>query len=109
MMLLKRNYVEGVPVIRNSPHGAAAAMIASLQDPNSRFQSRLEFAEMQREAKGQFSGLGAALAVRTHITPKTADDRPGTRTTRTISPMNSPSSILCRAALRRKQACSRAT
>lgn len=73
-MLLKRNYVEGVPDDSKLSHGAAAAMVASLQDPNSRFFEPTEFAEVQREAKGQFAGIGAVLAVRTKITPKAADD-----------------------------------
>lgn len=73
-ILLKRNYVEGVPDESKLGHGAAAAMIASLQDPNSRFFEPTEFKEVQQEADGRFAGIGAVLAVRTKILPKTADD-----------------------------------
>lgn len=73
-ILLKRNFVDGVPDDSKLGHGAAAAMISSLQDPNSRFFEPAEFAEAQHEANGQFAGIGAVLAVRSKTQVKTADD-----------------------------------
>lgn len=73
-ILLKRNFVDGVPDDSKLGHGAAAAMIASLQDPDSRFFEPAEFTEVQHEADGRFAGIGAVLAVRTKIQPKAADD-----------------------------------
>ncbi len=72
--LLRRNYVEGVSDDSKLAHGAAAAMVASLQDPASRFLEPSEMAELGHEAQGHFSGLGAVTAIRTTVQPKTADD-----------------------------------
>ena len=72
--LLHRNYVEGVSSDSKLSHGAASAMLSSLQDPASRFLEPDEFAEAKREMQGQFAGIGAATDVRLTQTPKTADD-----------------------------------
>jgi carboxyl-terminal processing protease len=62
--LVKRHFVDPLPSDSKMAHGAAAAMIASLQDPDSRFLEAPEVGEINNEAKGQYHGLGAALAVR---------------------------------------------
>jgi carboxyl-terminal processing protease len=63
-LLLQRNYVDGVPDDTKLAHGAAAAMLTSLQDPDSRFMEPAEFTEQKSESQGKYSGLGAVLAVR---------------------------------------------
>ena len=71
--LIKRHYVDAIPDDSKLGHGAAAAMVASLQDPDSRFIEAPELAEMNNEAKGAYRGIGAALAVRRIAHPKDAD------------------------------------
>ena len=63
-LLIKDNYVDTFPDDSKLGHGAASAMIASLQDPDSRFLESPELAEVMNEGKGQYRGIGAALAVR---------------------------------------------
>jgi len=63
-LLIKRHYVDAVPDDSKLGHGAASAMIASLQDPDSRFLEAPELAEVTNEGKGLYRGIGAALAVR---------------------------------------------
>lgn len=72
-LLIKRHYVDTVPDDSKLGHGAAAAMVASLGDPDSRFLEAPEMAELAGESKGQFHGIGAALAVRRITHPKDAD------------------------------------
>lgn len=72
--LLKQNYADGDPNDTVLAHGAASAMLASLQDPQSRFLEPAEFAEAKRQAQGRYDGIGAVLSVRAQITPKAADD-----------------------------------
>ena len=62
--LIERNFVDPLPTNAQMAHGAASAMLASLQDPDSRFLEAPEVAELNGEAKGQYRGIGAALAVR---------------------------------------------
>ena len=62
--LLEHNFVDPLPTDAQMAHGAASAMLASLQDPDSRFLEAPEVAELNNEAKGQYRGTGAALAVR---------------------------------------------
>ncbi len=71
--LLKARYVDPLPDDTKFAHGAAAAMIASLQDPDSRFMEAGEVAELGHEAKGTYHGVGAALAVKRFPHAKTAD------------------------------------
>ena len=63
-LLIKRHYVDAVPSDSKLGHGAAAAMLTSLQDPNSRFLEAPELAEVTNQGKGLYKGIGAALAVR---------------------------------------------
>ena len=72
-LLIKRHYVDAVPTDSKLGHGAAAAMVASLGDPDSRFVEAPEMAELNGESKGQYRGLGAALAVRRIAHAKEAD------------------------------------
>lgn len=62
--LVERNFVDPLPTDAQMAHGAASAMLASLQDPESRFLEAPEVAELNGETKGEYKGLGAALAVR---------------------------------------------
>ena len=71
--LLKARYVDPLPDDAKLAHGAAAAMVASLQDPDSRFMEAPEIAELGSEAKGTYHGIGAVLAVRRVSHAKTAD------------------------------------
>ena len=63
-LLIKRYYVDAVPTDSKLGHGAAAAMVMSLGDPDSRFVEAPEMAELNGESKGTYKGIGAALAVR---------------------------------------------
>ena len=71
-LLLKQNYVEGIPNDSVLTHGTASAMIASLMDPNSRFMDSQEFAEVKAEANGTYAGSGATVSVQQLIHPKDA-------------------------------------
>ena len=62
--LVERNFVDPLPTDTQMAHGAASAMLASLQDPDSRFLEAPEVSELNSEAKGEYKGIGAALAVR---------------------------------------------
>lgn len=75
--LLKRNYVDTLPDDSKLGHGAAAAMLASLGDPESRFLEPAEMAELAREAHGEYRGLGAVTAVRKILHPKRGKNEPG--------------------------------
>lgn len=75
--LLKRNYVDTLPDDSKLGHGAAAAMLASLGDPESRFLEPAEMAELVREAHGEYRGLGAVTAVRKILHPKRGKNEPG--------------------------------
>jgi len=72
--LLHRNFVDAFPADSKLSHGAASAMLSSLQDPASRFLEPDEFAEAKREMQGQFAGIGAVTDIKLTQTPKTADD-----------------------------------
>ena len=62
--LVERNFVDALPTDTQMAHGAASAMLASLQDPDSRFMEAPEVAELNAEARGEYKGIGAVLAVR---------------------------------------------
>ncbi len=72
--LLHRNFVDGVSSDTKLSHGAASAMLSSLQDPAARFLEPDEFAEARREMQGQFAGIGVVTDIRITQTPKPADD-----------------------------------
>lgn len=72
-VLLKRNFVDPLPGDSKLGHGAAAAMLASLQDPQSRFLEPSEMTELQGETTGHYHGLGAITSVRKVVHPKDKD------------------------------------
>ena len=72
-LLLKRHFVDPLPTDTQFGHGAAAAMLASLQDPNSRFLEAPEVTEINGETKGVYHGTGAALAVKRVAHAKAGD------------------------------------
>lgn len=63
-LLVKRHFVDTLPDDSKLGHGAAAAMLASLGDPDSRFLEAPEVTEINSEAQGQYHGIGAALSVK---------------------------------------------
>lgn len=63
-LLLKDQYVEKIPSDRPLSHGAAAAMLDSLDDANSRFVDSDERAALEDQAKGVYSGTGIVFTVR---------------------------------------------
>ena len=71
--LIERNFVDPLPTDAQMAHGAASAMLSSLQDPDSRFLEAPEVAELNAESKGTYKGIGAALAVRHIAHPKAGD------------------------------------
>ena len=71
--LIERNFVDPLPTNAQMAHGAATAMLASLQDPDSRFLEAPEVSEISSEAKGEYRGIGAALAVRRLLHAKAGD------------------------------------
>jgi carboxyl-terminal processing protease len=73
---LKRNYVEGVPDDTILAHGAAAAMVASLGDPQSRFLEPAQMQELKDEIQGTYHGIGATTFIRSlqHGDPKATKD-----------------------------------
>jgi carboxyl-terminal processing protease len=71
-LLLKHNFVDGIPDDSKLGHGAASAMIASLNDRNCRFLEQDEMREMQAEETGDYHGIGAVTTLRVveHGDPK---------------------------------------
>ncbi len=71
-LLLKHNYVDGVPDDGKLNHGTVAAMVASLGDPDSMFLEKPEMDVKADELKGIFHGIGAATVLRKieHGNPK---------------------------------------
>jgi carboxyl-terminal processing protease len=61
--LVKEYYVDKLPDGSKMSHGAVRAMLATLNDPNSRFLEPAERAALDSEARGRFAGIGAALAI----------------------------------------------
>jgi hypothetical protein len=82
--LLREKYVDALPTDTQFSHAAAASMLASLQDPASRFLEPSEMMEMADEARGVYHGLGAVTAVREIAHPKTTNTPPYTELRLTI-------------------------
>ena len=74
-LLVKRHFVDALPDDSKLAHGAAAAMVASLQDPDSRFMEPAEVTEINSESQGRYHGIGAALAVKRIAHAKIGDVR----------------------------------
>lgn len=64
--LVQQNYVDNLPEERKLAHGAVRAMLADLNDPNSRFLEPDERVALDNEARGRFEGIGSALSVIGH-------------------------------------------
>lgn len=62
-VLLRQNFVDGVPDDTKLAHGAASAMLASLQDPVSRFMEPAEMSELNSNSHGLYHGIGAVTVV----------------------------------------------
>ncbi len=62
--LLKEQYVDKISSDTPLAHGAVSAMVAALDDPNSRFLDASERASVDAESKGDFAGTGIAFTVR---------------------------------------------
>ena len=63
---LRENYVERIEPTteREMAHGALRAMLASLDDLDSRFLDSSAYEVIQDQLRGKFHGIGAALAIR---------------------------------------------
>jgi carboxyl-terminal processing protease len=61
---VRRNYVDPLPGDTKMAHGTVKAMIATLEDPNSFYLEPAQKALFDGEAAGRYSGIGAALYVR---------------------------------------------
>jgi len=62
--LLKDDYVEGIPSDTPLAYGAAAAMLASLDDPNSRYIEPVERKAFDQQEEGIYQGAGIIFTVR---------------------------------------------
>lgn len=73
-LLLKHNYVDGVPSDSTLGHGAASSMVASLSDLHSSFLENSQMTELLNEEKGIYHGIGAVTELRDidHGNPKDA-------------------------------------
>lgn len=63
-LLLKDQYVEKIPSDIPLAHGAASAMLDSLDDANSRFLEPGERSALEDQAKGIYAGTGIVFTVR---------------------------------------------
>lgn len=72
-LLLKRNFVDAITDDSKLSHGAAAAMIASLNDPDSRFVDEPELLELRDQAHGIYTGAGIVWSVKKITHAKTSD------------------------------------
>ena len=61
--LVKQNYVDRLPDDRKMTHGAIRAMLADLNDPNSRFLEPAEREALDNEARGRYAGIGAPVSI----------------------------------------------
>ncbi len=59
------DFVDPVEDPAELTYGAIRGMVAALEDPYSRFMTPEQYEEFQREASGQFEGIGAYLEERT--------------------------------------------
>jgi len=63
-LLLKDQFVDNIDSDDPLAHGAASAMLASLDEPNSRFVDSDERSALEQQASGLFEGTGAVFTVR---------------------------------------------
>ncbi len=64
VQLIRQDYVDGAKVsYKDLTYAALRGMLSSL-DPHSQFLDEEDFQDMQRETKGEFSGLGIVVGVK---------------------------------------------
>lgn len=73
--LLKERYVNKIPVDTPLSHGAVSALVASLDEPNSRFIEADERTAIDNQSKGIYAGTGLAFTVRRVTTADGLVDR----------------------------------
>jgi carboxyl-terminal processing protease len=81
VQLIRQDYVDGTKVsYKDLTYAALRGMLSSL-DPHSQFLDEEEFQDMQRETKGEFSGLGIVVGVKDGalIILSPMEDSPGGR------------------------------
>jgi carboxyl-terminal processing protease len=81
VQLIRQDYVDGTKVsYKDLTYAALRGMLSSL-DPHSQFLDEEAFQDMQRETKGEFSGLGIVVGVKDGalIILSPMDDSPGGR------------------------------
>ena len=62
--LVQQYYVDKIPADTQLSRGAIRGMLASLNDPNCYFLEPDQFALIEAEQSGKYSGIGASLAIR---------------------------------------------
>jgi carboxyl-terminal processing protease len=62
--LLKQQYVDSIPDDTPLAHGAVSALVASLDEPNSRFLEPVDRLALDEQSKGIFGGIGVVFTVR---------------------------------------------
>jgi carboxyl-terminal processing protease len=62
--LLKDQFVDPLPTDTQMAHGAASALLASLDDPNSRYIESPERGVLEQQSKGIYGGSGLLFTVR---------------------------------------------
>jgi len=65
--LMKEYYVDPIPSDAPLAHGASAALIASLDDPNSRFIEPNEYESLKQQDEGVYQGSGINFIVRKNV------------------------------------------
>lgn len=81
MQLIRQDYVDGGKVgYKDLTYAALRGMLSSL-DPHSQFLDEEGFQEMQRETKGEFSGLGIVVGMKDGaiVILSPMEDSPGSR------------------------------
>lgn len=71
--LLKQCYVDPIPSDAPLAHGASAALLASLDEPNSRFIEPNEYKALSDQDNGIYQGSGINFLVRKNILRKKTD------------------------------------
>jgi len=71
--LLKQCYVDDIPSDTPLAHGASAALLASLDEPNSRFIESNEYKALSDQDQGIYHGSGINFLVRKNVLRKKSD------------------------------------
>jgi carboxyl-terminal processing protease len=81
VQLIRQDYVDGSKVgYKDLTYAALRGMLSSL-DPHSQFLDEEDFQDMERETKGEFSGLGIVVGVKdgSLVILSPMEDSPGGR------------------------------